>query len=63
MGWLETDDELLITRGKLWHSFTVVPYGRIQFVDVTSGPIDRALGLKSCSSTRPRPARTPPLRA
>ena len=46
MGWLETDDELLITRGKLWHSFTVVPYGRIQFVDVTSGPIDRALGLK-----------------
>ena len=24
--WLETDDELLITRGKLWHTFTVVPY-------------------------------------
>ncbi|MDK8454921.1 PH domain-containing protein [Corynebacterium marquesiae] len=46
MGWLETDDELLITRGKLWYTFTVVPYGRIQFVDVTSGPIDRALGLK-----------------
>ncbi|MDU7790332.1 MAG: hypothetical protein E7J80_08935, partial [Corynebacterium sp.] len=38
MGWLETDDELLITRGKLWYTFTVVPYGRIQFVDVTSGP-------------------------
>lgn len=46
MGWLETDDELLITRGKLWHTFTVVPYGRIQFVDVTAGPIQRWLGIK-----------------
>ncbi len=23
MGWLETEDELLITKGKLWHKFTV----------------------------------------
>lgn len=47
LGWLETEDELLITKGKLWHTFTVVPYGRIQFVDVTAGPIERSLGLKS----------------
>ena len=47
MGWLETADELLITRGKLWHTFTVVPYGRIQFVDVTAGPVARAYGLKT----------------
>ncbi|CCI83720.1 hypothetical protein HMPREF9719_01201 [Corynebacterium otitidis ATCC 51513] len=47
--WLETDDELLITRGKLWHTFTVVPYGRIQFVDVTAGPLMRAFGLKTVS--------------
>ncbi|WP_165241376.1 PH domain-containing protein [Corynebacterium lizhenjunii] len=47
MGWLETEDELLITKGKLWHTFTVVPYGRIQFVDVTAGPIERALGMKT----------------
>lgn len=47
MAWLETDDELLVTRGKLWHTFTVVPYGRIQFVDVTAGPIARKYGLKS----------------
>ncbi|MDK4310831.1 PH domain-containing protein [Corynebacterium accolens] len=46
MGWCETDDELLITRGKLWHTFTVVPYGRIQFVDVTAGPLERVFGLK-----------------
>lgn len=47
MGWQETGDELLITKGRLWHRFTVVPYGRIQFVDVSSGPIARIYGLKT----------------
>lgn len=47
MGWQETNDELLITKGRLWHRFTVVPYGRIQFVDVSSGPVTRMLGLKT----------------
>ncbi len=45
--WQETGDELLITRGKMWHTFTVVPYGRIQFVDVNAGPIMRVFGLKN----------------
>lgn len=48
-GWLETDNELLISKGKLNQTFTVVPYGRIQFVDVAAGPITRQLGLKSVS--------------
>ena len=47
LGWQETEDELLITKGRLWHTFTVVPYGRIQFVDVTAGPVERALGMKT----------------
>ena len=46
MGWLETEDDLLICRGRLWHTFTVVPYGRIQFVDVTAGPVWRAFSMK-----------------
>ena len=46
MGWLETDDDLVLSKGKMWHTMTVVPYGRVQFVDVTSGPVSRALGLK-----------------
>ncbi|MGX4762568.1 MULTISPECIES: PH domain-containing protein [unclassified Corynebacterium] len=46
LGWQETADELLVTRGKIWHTFTVVPYGRIQFVDVTAGPVERSMGLK-----------------
>lgn len=45
LGWQETEDELLLTKGKLWHTLTVVPYGRIQFVDVGAGPIERACGL------------------
>ena len=47
MGWLETEDDLLITKGRLWHTFTVVPYGRIQFVDVTAGPVWRAFSMKN----------------
>ncbi|WJY66578.1 Bacterial membrane flanked domain protein [Corynebacterium aquatimens] len=47
IGWLETDDELLITTGKINQTFTIIPYGRIQFVDVNTGPFTRPLGLKS----------------
>lgn len=47
LGWKVTDEELLITKGKLWHRFTVVPFGRVQYVDVVSGPIDRKYGLKT----------------
>ncbi|KAA8723395.1 PH domain-containing protein [Corynebacterium spheniscorum] len=47
LGWKETADELLLSRGKVFHTYTVVPYGRIQFVDVTAGPIERIFGLKS----------------
>lgn len=47
LGWKVTDEELLITKGKLWHRFTVVPFGRVQYVDVVSGPLDRKYGLKT----------------
>ena len=46
LGWLETDNELILTEGKMFQTVTVIPYGRIQFVDVESGPIARAMGLK-----------------
>ena len=47
IGWLETENELLISKGRLWHQFTVVPYGRIQYVDVTAGPIAQAFGIQT----------------
>jgi membrane protein YdbS with pleckstrin-like domain len=44
-GYAERDDDLLVTRGVLRRQLVVVPYGRMQFVDVTAGPLDRRLGL------------------
>ncbi|MFE1796336.1 PH domain-containing protein [Streptomyces sp. NPDC059517] len=43
----ERADDLLISRGVLWHEETVVPYGRMQLVEVTSGPVERHFGLAS----------------
>ncbi|MEV0415359.1 PH domain-containing protein [Streptomyces sp. NPDC050448] len=39
----ERADDLLISRGVLWRAQTVVPYGRMQLVEVTSGPLERRL--------------------
>ncbi|GAB2828560.1 PH domain-containing protein [Streptomyces daliensis] len=41
----ERVDDLLISRGVLWRELTVVPYGRMQLVEVTSGPLERRYGL------------------
>lgn len=43
----ERADDLLISRGVLWRQETVVPYGRMQLVEVTSGPVERYFGLAS----------------
>lgn len=44
-GYLEREDDLLVRRGVLLRRTSVVPYGRMQFVDVTAGPLQRRLGL------------------
>ncbi|MGW0735305.1 PH domain-containing protein [Streptomyces sp. NPDC002851] len=41
----ERADDLLIQRGVLWREETVVPYGRMQLVEVESGPLQRRFGL------------------
>ena len=46
-GYAEREDDLLVTRGILRRQLVVVPYGRMQFVDVTAGPLDRRLGLST----------------
>jgi len=45
IGYAEREEDLLVRRGVMFRSLTVVPYGRMQYVDVTAGPVDRALGL------------------
>ena len=44
-GSAERADDLLVTKGVLRRQLVVVPYGRMQFVDVTAGPLDRRFGL------------------
>ncbi len=41
----ERADDLLVRRGVLITRLSVVPYGRMQFIDVVAGPIERAFGL------------------
>ena len=45
MGYAERDDDLLIRKGVMMRSLVVVPYGRMQFVDVGAGPLDRWGGI------------------
>lgn len=47
IGYSERADHLLKRSGLLFRSVTAVPYGRIQYVDVSSGPLENALSLAS----------------
>ncbi len=44
-GYTERADDLLVRRGLAFRQLIVVPYGRMQFVDVTAGPLQRRFGL------------------
>jgi uncharacterized protein len=41
----EREDDLLVERGVLFSRLSVVPYGRMQFIDVTAGPLERSFRL------------------
>ncbi|MCJ7827338.1 MAG: PH domain-containing protein [Demequinaceae bacterium] len=43
--WAERDDDLMVRRGRIFRRVTVVPYGRMQFIDVEAGPLARGLGI------------------
>ena len=45
IGYLEREDDLMVRHGILFRTTVVVPYGRLQYVDVTAGPLERALGI------------------
>jgi membrane protein YdbS with pleckstrin-like domain len=48
-GYVERDEDLYITNGVLYRNLVAVPYGRMQLVEVASGPLERAFGLASVS--------------
>lgn len=44
-GYVEREDDLLVTSGIMFRRLVVVPYGRLQLVDVVAGPLDRQYGI------------------
>jgi len=45
MGYALADNHLLWRHGVMFRSITVTPYGRMQFVDTSQGPLARRLGI------------------
>jgi len=46
-GYAERDDDLLVVSGILIRRLVIVPYGRMQMVDLSAGPLDRWLGIST----------------
>jgi membrane protein YdbS with pleckstrin-like domain len=44
-GYAERAEDIYVTRGVMFRRLAVVPYGRMQFVDVTAGPLARLFGV------------------
>lgn len=44
-GYAERADDLLVRRGLMFRELVVVPYGRMQYVDVQAGPMERLFGI------------------
>jgi len=44
-GYREDEDELHVRSGMLFRLHTVVPFGRVQHIDIAQGPIERPFGV------------------
>lgn len=44
-GYAERDADLYIRHGAMFREMIAVPYGRMQYVDVTSGPLEQLYGI------------------
>ena len=44
-GYAERERDLLVRHGRLVRRLSIVPYARMQFVDVTAGPLERMFGI------------------
>jgi len=45
LGYMLRENDLVFRKGILWQRMVAVPYGRMQLVDITHGPLDRAFGI------------------
>ena len=44
-GYREDEDELQVRSGMLFRLHTIVPFGRVQHIDIAQGPVERAFGV------------------
>ena len=47
LGYRLTDRLLQVVRGWMFHADTIVPFVRVQHIDVTRGPVDKMFGTSS----------------
>lgn len=47
MGYAERDEDFLMKQGLFFRRIVAVPYGRLQYVEISEGPILRFMGLTS----------------
>ena len=45
LGYMLRADDIVFRRGILWQRVVAVPYGRMQLIDITHGPLDRMFGI------------------
>ncbi|WP_229731156.1 PH domain-containing protein [Microbacterium faecale] len=45
LGYMLRADDIVFRRGILWQRVVAVPYGRMQLIDITHGPLDRVFGI------------------
>lgn len=57
-GYAEREEDLYLRSGALFRRLVAVPYGRMQYVDVSSGPIDRYFGIATVSLHTAAPGTT-----
>lgn len=50
-GWVEQSDDIIVRSGAIFRNYAAVPYGRLQFVDVKQGPLQRRFDLADLTIT------------
>ncbi|WP_260406369.1 PH domain-containing protein [Microbacterium sp. G2-8] len=45
LGYMLRGDDIVFRKGILWQRMVAVPYGRMQLIDITHGPLDRVFGV------------------
>lgn len=56
ISFVELPAEIVIRRGRLFRSLVSIPYGRLQYADLGSGPLARRFGLASVTIHTANPA-------